>query len=280
MEKNIAYPTDAHLLYTARKKLVNLAKKHGIKLRQTHAKTAKKLLKKALGYAHAKQFKRLNGVIKQLKTQLGSVLRDIERKLLDHPEKAVLFKPLFDLSNRLLIQTKNSKNKVYSLHEPQVYCVAKGKARSRYEFGCKVSLVTTHKEGFCLSAESLPTNVFDGHSLGPALGQVTAQTGHPITTAYVDQGYRGHGQKKTKVYHSGQLRNKTLPTVERKSLRRRSMIEARISETKRCGRLSVNYLKGKSGDAIGAVLCGVGHNLRFLGRFLSDLSPPKLVFGS
>ena len=70
MEKNIAYPTDSNSLYTGGKKLVKLAQKHGLKLRQNHNRLAGRMALMAGRYAHAKQYKRMRRSVKQLNTYL------------------------------------------------------------------------------------------------------------------------------------------------------------------------------------------------------------------
>lgn len=69
------------------------------------------------------------------------------------------------LSELILTQKRKTKGKVYSLHAPEVECIAKGKAHRPYEFGVKASLAVTHKEGFVVGAMSCPGNPFDGHTL-------------------------------------------------------------------------------------------------------------------
>lgn len=150
--------------------------------------------------------------------------------------------------------------KIYSLHEPEVDCISKGKARVRYEFGTKVSVATTLKGGFVVGMRSLPGNPYDGHTLGEALEQVAILTGHPPKRAVVDRGYKGHGVQHTQVLISGTRRGLT-PALAR-ALRRRSSIEPKIGHMKTDGRLARCLLKGTLGDALFAVLCGCGHNIR------------------
>jgi len=142
--KNVAHPTDAKLLNRARERLVRLAKKHGVALRQSYARVGKLALIRQQRYAHAKQFKRANRCLRTLKTYLGRMIRDIRRKIAsDEALKAVFAHPL-SLSHRVLTQKKRQEApKVYALHAPEVECIGKGKAHKPYEFGVKVSLATT-----------------------------------------------------------------------------------------------------------------------------------------
>ncbi len=166
------------------------------------------------------------------------------------------------LADRLLLQKPKDKRKLYALHEPAVDCISKGKARVRYEFGTKVSVATTHKEGFVVGIRSMPGNPYDGHTLCEALEQVEILTDTRPKRAFVDRGYRGHGVQTTEGYMAGQKRGMT-PALQR-DLRRRSAIEPMIGHMKTDGRLARCALKGTLGDALHAVLCGCGHNIRMI----------------
>ncbi len=180
----------------------------------------------------------------------------------DFPEGALRDRALeaLWLVGRLLEQTPKSKDKIYSLHEPEVDCISKGKARVRYKFGTKVSLATTIDEGFVVGARSFPSNPYDGHTSAPALEQVAILTDQVPDLAVVDRGYRGHGVSTTKLLIGGTRRGITpLPA---KLLRRRSAIEPEIGHMKTDGRLARCPLKGRIGDAVFAILCACGHNIR------------------
>ena len=81
--KAVAFPTDAKLMHRARERLVRLAKKHGVPLRQSYARVGKRALIAYQRYAHAKQFKRANRALRSVRTYLGRVFRDIVRKTRD-----------------------------------------------------------------------------------------------------------------------------------------------------------------------------------------------------
>ena len=164
------------------------------------------------------------------------------------------------LVSRLLHQTLKSTGRIYSLHEPEVDCISKGKARVQYEFGTKVSVATTLAEGFVVGMRSLPGNPYDGHTLAEALEQVEVLTDCRPRLAVVDRGYRGHSVEGTQVLISGTRRG--LTPVLAANLRRRSSIEPEIGHMKTDGRLARCGLKGTLGDAVFAVLCGCGHNIR------------------
>ena len=268
MEKNIAHPTDARLYETARRKLVGLAREAGIGLRQNYNRLAPRLAVQVGRYAHARQFKRMRKALRRLKGYTGRVLRDIERQLGKVPEGALKARlvEMISLVNRLLAQKPKDKKKLYSLHEPAVDCISKGKAHKRYEFGTKVSIATTNRGGFVIGMRALPGNPYDGHTLAEALEQVEILTDQRPEFAFVDRGYRGHGVENVKVFISGARRGVTRTIA--KLLRRRSAIEPMIGHMKNDGRLTRCPLKGTDGDAIFAVLCGCGHNIRMILRHL------------
>jgi IS5 family transposase len=149
----------------------------------------------------------------------------------------------------------------------------KGKARTRFEFGCEVSLATTNRPApggqFVLGARSLPGNPFDGHTLAAQIAQTERLTGVPVERAYVDRGYRGHDADKSRVFVSGQRRG-VAPTI-RREIRRRAGIEPVIGHLKAEGHLGRNFLAGAAGDAINLILAAAGHNLRLLRAWLIRL---------
>jgi IS5 family transposase len=269
MEKNIAFPTDSKLLNRAREQLVELASVCGVKLRQSYARVGKFAALKAGKYAHVKQFKRMRKEIKKLKNYLGRTVRDVERQTKDSLELQVTFADLLEKSKQLLSQEKKSKDKLYSLHAPEAYCISKGKAGKPYEFGCKVSLVLTHKQGLALSSQALHENQYDGHSLNSSLKKAEDLSQTAIEQAFVDKGYKGHGIEDKKIYISGQKRGMT--RTLKKHLKRRSAIEPHIGHMKSEGKLRRNYLKGTIGDALNALLCAIGHNMRLIWRHIRSL---------
>ena len=175
--KNVTFPTDAKLLNRAREKLVRLAQRHGVALRQSYARVGKFALIQHQRYAHAKQFKRANRKLKTLRTYLGRVIRDISRKIDGDGGLEAVFAKLLALARRVREQKQHQRGpKVYSLHAPEVECIGKGKAHRPYEFGVKVSVATTigHAKGgqFVTHVKALPGNPYDGHTLATVIGNV------------------------------------------------------------------------------------------------------------
>ena len=154
------------MLERARQHLVKLADEAGLTLRQNYNRQAPRLAVQVGRYAHAKQYKRMRASLKKLKTVVGRVWRDVERQLDKAPEALKLRGcELLAKVERLLTQKQRDKNKLYSLHAPEAECIAKGKSRQPYEFGVKVSIATTHKEGLVVGMRSMPGNPYDGHCL-------------------------------------------------------------------------------------------------------------------
>gem|GEM_PF-1358258 len=209
-------------------------------------------------YLHARQGKRAKRESKRLKTFLGRVYRDICRKLEHRSELQDFFVEELSKAEQLLAQERHSKNKLYSLHAPEVECIAKGKAHRKYEFGVKVSVATTNRDNFVVGMFAEHGNPYDGHTLFKALLQVCEITGAAVKRCYVDRGYRGHGIEDTDIFISGRKRDLT-PQMK-KELKRRSAIEPVIGHMKSNGKLDRNYLAGELGDKINALLCGAGHN--------------------
>ena len=207
MPKAIAYPTDSRLLERARKQLVKEAAALGLSLRQNYNRKCPQLALQAGRYAHARQYKRMHKTLSVLRCRVGRVWRDIDRQREKITGAArVKLDQLMHLTRRILDQKPKDKNKLYALHAPEVECIGKGKARTPYEFGVKVSVTTTLKEGLVVGMKSLPGNPYDGHTLEGALEQAKNLTGQPIHTAVVDRGYKGVEIPDVRILRSGQKR--------------------------------------------------------------------------
>jgi IS5 family transposase len=273
--KNVTFPTDAKLLETAIRQLGKLAKEHNVPLRQSYIRLAKQAAMMAGRYAHAKQFKRMRRRIKFLRTRLGRIIRDIRRKTEDDDALQDIFAVPLGRASRIRRQQQRQRGrKIYSWHAPETECIGKGKAHKPYEFGVKVSLTTTNRRckggQFILHAKALPGNPYDGHTLREVIEETQALTGREIERVYVDKGYVGHdAPKPLRVFRSGQKRG--VHGQIKKELRRRSAIEAVIGHCKTDGHLGRNFLHGRLGDRINAVMSAVGYNLRLILKWLGKL---------
>ena len=275
--KNITFPTDAKLMHRAREKLVRLAQRLGVKLRQSYTRVGKLELIQHQRYAHARQFNRANKALRKLKTYLGRVIRDIARKIEGDHGLEGGFALLLSLARRVREQVRGQRGpKVYSLHAPEVECIGKGKAHKPYEFGVKVSVATTlkHSKGgqFVVHVQALPGNPYDGHTLAEVIPGVEKLVGNTIERVHADAGYRGHNappEYQFKVYTSKQKRRVT-PAIKRE-MRRRSAVEPVIGHLKNEHRMDRNYLAHRHGDLNNAVLAAVGYNFRRLIKWLRDI---------
>ncbi len=274
-EKAVTFPTDAKLMHRARERLVRLAKKHGVPLRQSYARVGKIALIQHQRYAHAKQFKRANKALRRLRTMLGRVIRDITRKLAHQPDLTEVFALPLSLARRVRDQRQRGR-KLYSLHAPEVECIGKGKAHKPYEFGVKVSVATPlHRcrgGQFVAHVKALPGNPYDGHTLAEVIPDLEQTIGAEVERIVTDAGYRGHHapkEKRFQVYVAGQKRGLS-PAIKR-AFRRRSAVEPVIGHLKNEHRMGRNHLTGSAGDAINAVMAAVGYNFRLLLRWLALL---------
>jgi transposase, IS5 family len=263
-EKAIAFPTDARLYQKARRILVRLAKRAGIELRQSYERLGKRAFIMQGRYSHARQTKRAKRELKKLRLYLGRVIRDIERK---GPELKGLLATMLERARQIFGQKRNDSDKLYSMQAPEVECIAKGKAHKKYEFGCKVSLVSTSENSWIVGVQAIHGNPYDGHTLKASIDQAQAVTGFRPGHAYCDRGYKGVPAvlSNTEI-HLANKKKKSMKASEWKWYRRRSGIEPIIGHTKQDHRMDRNYLKGEEGDRINAILAGCGFNIRKLLR--------------
>jgi transposase, IS5 family len=192
------------------------------------------------------------------------VIRDIERKC---QEPDSLLATMLERAKRIFTQKRDDKNKLYSMQAPEVECISKGKVAKKYEFGCKVSLVSTSKDNWIVGIQALHGNPYDGHTLKDALAQAEQLTGWRPENAYCDKGYKGEPKEIDKTaIHLANRKKKSMKAREWAWFKRRSAIEPIIGHTKSDHRMNRNYLKGEEGDKINAILAGCGFNLRKLLR--------------
>src|SRR5580704_2819850 len=273
--KAVMFPTDAKLFNRARERLVRLASKLGVELRQSYRRVGKLAL-----------FKRANRSLRKLKTYLGRVIRDIGRRIAGDDALEEIFARELSLSRRVLAQDRHQRGrKVYSLHAPEVECIGKGKAHKPYEFGVKVSVATPvkHSAGgqFVAHIAALPGNPYDGHTLANVVPAMQALLGNVLDRIIADAGYRGHNapaDHKFRVYTAGQKRR--VNQQIKREFKRRAAIEPVIGHLKDDHRMGRNYLAHSTGDAINAMLAAVGYNFRRLIQWLRLLMLRILIAAS
>lgn len=287
--KAVAHPTDSHLLLRAIEWLNRAARRHGVKLRQSFVRLATRARREASRLMHTRGHKQGQRWVRKMRTWLGRLIRDIRRKIAGNDALEAAFKTALERAEKILSQHPGDKGKLYAMHAPEVECIGKGKARTRYEFGVKTSIATTNERckggQFVLGTMALPGNPYDGHSLADQIEQVSKLTGVEVKRAYADRGYRGHGIERDGLDVTlSHTRGITSPTI-RREMRRRNAIEPVIhcppgswrshdperGHLKDDGHLERNHLAGTDGDAINAILSAAGHNLRLLARWLREI---------
>ena len=268
-EKNITHPTEHGLMRKAIVKLSTVARRAGIKIRQSYVRVVQRAAIKVGRYIHAKQMRRAKRELKFIRIRLGRLIRDVERKANDASQELPLF--FYDTlrkAKHIWKQKRGDPDYLYSWHAPEVECISKGKTRAPYEFGVKVSMATNLRASgekgkhFVLHAQAMHGRPYDGHTLKRAGENIEKIIGKMPDRLVADKGYKGHKWEdpRTKVFLSGQKRGVT-PAIKR-DIKRRSVIEPIIGHTKNDGLLRRNYLKGRKGDEINAILAGIGFNFR------------------
>lgn len=264
-EKNITYPTDSKLAIRIINRLNKLAKVHGITQRRTYVKEVKSLRLAIRHFRHMKKRAKAKRALKRLRTIAGILIRELRREL---PQYCLFecYQQDFLFYERILKQQPKDKNKIYSLHEPQVYCIAKGKDHKQYEYGSKASIACTAKSNIIVGVVSHEQNQHDSHTLPEILHHVEKTRGKVVKQAVCDRGYRGKREvNTTKIVLPGKALKKDTryqKDKKRKQCRRRAAIEPIIGHLKSDFRLARNYLKGAIGDQINLLMAACAWNLK------------------
>ena len=260
----VTYPTDAKLAIKIINRLNKLAKAYGIQQRRTFTKEVKNLRLAIRHFRHVKRRAKVKKALKRLRTIAGILIRELRRtlpkhSLFEHHQKDFLF------YERVLAQQPKDKNKIYSLHEPAVYCIGKGKDHKQYEYGNKVSIASTAKTNIIVGVVSHENNIHDNHTLPDVLSHIESSRDEEVKHAVCDRGYRG---KKTfgnteVILPSVPLKrdNRYQRDKKRKRCRRRAAIEPIIGHLKTDFRLSRNFLKGIAGDNINLLMAACAWNM-------------------
>jgi IS5 family transposase len=269
-EKNITFPTDSKLHRKIIEKCRKIAEKENIELRRSYTRTVKKLIKNQRFSSHPKNRKRAMKARRELKTIAGRLVRELNRKLPVELQK--LYHEQLERFEKVLAQKRNSKEKIYSLHEPDVYCMSKGKEHKRYEFGAKASIALTKNSGIIVGALSFAKNIYAGHTLDAVFEQIEKLRGKAPDVAICDRGYRGKSKiGETKIVTPKPPDKRATAYQKQKArqrFRRRAGIEPIIGHLKSDHRLNRNFLKGVVGDNINLMLAAAAFNFKKLLRQL------------
>lgn len=258
-EKNITNPTDDKLYKKIIKRCIKIADERGIDLRQSYTTTVKRLGHLQRFRKSKKRFKLAKKADRKIKTIAGRLMREIERKL--DPQGYAKWSAELEIYKKILNQKRGDHNKTYSIHEPHVQCLSKGKEHKKYEFGNKVSILVTQKTGVIVGAVSIDHNKHDSKTIDEALNQYQRMTEKTAQQVYVDRGYRGVSMiGETEIKVAGKQRNIRKSQKEKHS--RRAAIEPKISHLKSDHRLGRNYYKGIAGDHINVMLAAAALNFK------------------
>ena len=275
-EKNITYPTDSKLHKKIIKHCKAIAEKENIELRQSYTWTIKNLTLLQRFRNHPKNHGKAKKADKKIKTIAGRLIRELERKL----PSEITYHVELEFYKKLLQQKRSDTQISYSIHEPHVQCISKGKEHKKYEFGSKVSIMATKNNGVIIGAINIPQNDYDAHTLEPAINQQQRLTGQVLNNNYVDRGYRGiKNVLGTNIIVADNGKNKTAYQKQklRHGFRRRAAIEPRIGHLKSDHRLSRNFYKGIFGDNINVMLAAAAMNFkRMMNKW--KLAPGFFIF--
>jgi len=263
-EKNITFPTDTKLRVKVMSRCWKLAAKEGLQLRRSYRRELRKSLRIIRFSKSLRDKKQVLAAIRRVKTMANALLRDVMRKL---PASSLAARRE-ELGNyrRAVNQERQDKNKIYSLHEPGVLCISKGKEHKKYEFGAKAAIAMTKTNCIIVGAKSFTNNVYDGDTLKEILPQIEAVRGKVPETSFCDRGFRGRKRVgETSIVIPGSPPSDASAHVKRKARKnfgRRSAIEPVIGHLKNDFRLARNYLKGTIGDAINLLLAAAAFNMK------------------
>lgn len=262
-EKNITFPTDAKLHRKIIEKCKAIANKEDLQIRQTYTRTLKKLGVNQRFRNHPKNKLKARKADKKVKTIAGRLVRELERNLTPNS----IYQNEITIYKQILNQKRSDKNKIYSIHEPDVQCISKGKEHKKYEFGNKVSIVYTQSTGVIVGALGF-RNPYDGHTLQQVLDQSEMLLGQAsIKTATADRGYRGVEKINDVIIQTPKKFNPKNQTKYqqcklKKHFHKRAAIEPIIGHLKTDHRLNRNFYKGIVGDNINIMLAAAAFNIK------------------
>ena len=263
-EQNITFPTDSKLRAKVIGRCWKLAKEHGIKLRRSYKREVKVLVRGINFTLGVKKNQIVNKYRRRLKTVAGALLREIKRKLPASVLKE--YEGQFAVFERVVNQSRKDKNKIYSLHQPQVLCIAKGKAHKKYEFGSKVCLGVTKKSGIIVAAKNFAKNLYDGDTLEDTIKQMERVLSYKPELGICDKGFRGRKIVEGVRILTPENQGKRLSEAEKKKNRkrnlRRSAIEPIIGHVKHDFRMARNFLKHTLGDTMNALMAAAAFNFK------------------
>ena len=262
-EKNITFPTDRKLCEKAIAYCVRIARNEGLSLKRTYGREIKHLKHQLRFAKRPRNVKKQSKALNRLQRIALKIYHDLDTQL--QAGQIGKHDRVMEILLRVLRQRRADHHKIYSIHEPEVLCIAKGKEHKPYEFGNKSSFAYSRNGGILLGALAVEGNMYDGHTLQPQLEQVRELTGKTPKKAIVDRGYRGNDQiGKTEVVMPKRLKRESYYKKRMREARCRSRagVEGVISHLKFDHRMLRNYLKGTIGDKINTFLAASAYNMK------------------
>lgn len=261
-EKNITFPMDTKLRVKGMERCWNIAADESLSLRRSYRRELKKI-RRIIRFAKGRGDKRkVTAAIRRVKTMSNALLRDVMLKL--PVSSLAVRREELELYRRAVNQERQDKNKIYSLHEPGVCCLAKGKEHKKYELGAKAAIKMTKTRCIIVGVKSFSRNEYDGDTLKSVLPHVEEVRGKAAQRALCGRGFRGRKRVGlTTIVLPESPPPKTSEYTKRKVRKdfgRRSAIEPVISHLKHALRLARNYLKGAIGDTINLLMAAIGFN--------------------
>ena len=290
--KNIGYPTDADLLHKVREKIVKKVKEvcKEVAFRRPFRSFGRKgkqvLLQVKKFYRHKPQTRQ--EAVKAIKVMTDKVIRQSKKVVNSlyargHNKLAQELNRLVSVGKKVIAQTEkvlageNPAKRIYSLHEPKVAAIKKGKAHPSCEFGSIVSLAI-NEDGLILSHKEYQENVADVKTLAPVLQRLEWTTGKRPQEAAADRGFDQSVEKQERMRKRLKLKRLSIPKKGKKphpeskqswfkrGQRRRARIEPVIGHLKNDHRLSRCRYRGPQGDTSNVVWATLAWNMKKITR--------------
>lgn len=267
-EKNITFPTDSKLLNKVVEFCRKVAEPEGTSVRQSYSREIKKL-------KLIQRFRGRNSMNKKVK-KADHRMRTIAGRLVwKQLRQITLGNPFYEklqLSNKFVNEEEYGGHKIYSLHKPDVLCLAKGKNPVKYVFGNKASIVRLWN-GLIIGALSF-RNEYDGHTIAMSMEQTRRLYDRPIKILAGDRGYRGlkqNGETDVVIPDNPKKTDSDYMKAKKHEIfRKRAGMEPTIGHCKPDHRLSNKFYKGLFGDSINVMLATAAFNFkRAIGALLS-----------
>lgn len=272
-EANVTYPTETKLREQVVKRLWRLGQREGIKWERSYKFTVFGLSKRARSRSNRCAVDRRKSILK-----LRTVGRDLLRQYRSEASIEAVSEnwELLKTMDRILHQSFDelANTRVHSLHDPDVRCIAKGKAHKKYEWGRKAGFAMLAKTNLVVGVASFKDNLYDGDTLAKTLSSAHVHSGKIFGSSLVDRGYKGQTQVGlTEIVQPYRLcesnRNAYQKRKHRKRMNRRSAIEPIIGHLKEDHRMDRCYLKGYLGSIVNAYMAAAAWNFKMKMRELS-----------